>query len=68
MVIDKNIDLLFKKSKTLGGSVVFGLTALIDTISKFFQNYRTEEMLPHLKSVVDTFVNNPGERGVKEKE
>jgi len=38
MVIDKNIDLLFKKSKTLGGSVVFGLTALIDTISKFFQN------------------------------
>ncbi|MBP6355264.1 MAG: hypothetical protein KA318_06160 [Nitrosomonas sp.] len=41
MVIDKNIDLLFKKSKTLGGSVVFGLTALIDTIRKFFQNCRT---------------------------
>lgn len=27
-----------------------------------------EEMLPHLKSVVDTFINNPGERGAKEKE
>jgi hypothetical protein len=64
----RNIDLLFKKSKTLCGLAAWGWVALIDTISKFFQNYRTEEMLPHLKSVVDTFVNNPGERGVKEKE
>jgi uncharacterized membrane-anchored protein len=36
----KNIDLLFKKGKTLCGLVVWGWVALIDTISKFFQNYR----------------------------
>jgi hypothetical protein len=37
----RNIDLLFKKSKTLCGLAAWGWVALIDTISKFFQNYRT---------------------------